>query len=479
MKALKEILLIGAGNRCKILLELLSQSSISVVVHILDTDSDKWGTQVNNYIIEPISDAYKYNDILFCITPASFVVLETIRKEIVGKYHMDLCQEVTYQWLIMKLYNHIDLQFDIEARKNDNVSLIFDCEYGLGLGGIEEWTKGICKEFVKHQEFPSYILCNDDINLISNELKNHIVHVDIQREKAFSVENVKEVIHKIAKYLPCIIVTSQPDDILLCGKLLREKYGEDVKIVSGIRGGHPEIFQRYIDMRLCTDLYVCVNSNIRKNMIALGVHKNDIYTMLCPVECPDKNNRTYSMIGQPIRIGYAGRIQVDEKRADLIEKLCSELEENQINYIFELAGEGSYENEMFHFIENNKLKEKVKLIGKIDKMQIPAFWQTKDICINISDHEGRSRTTIEAMANGVVPIVTETSGVYDDIEDGVNGFIVALQDYKTMAKRIKYLEKNRYLLKYMGEKAHLELKGKSNMEEHYSFWKMIISKLCE
>ena len=112
---------------------------------------------------------------------------------------------------------------------------------------------------------------------------------------------------------------------------------------------------------------------------------------------------------------------------------------------------------------------------KIDKKELYEFWKDKDICLNISDFEGRSRTIAEAMANGAVPIVTRTSGVNDDIYNNENGLIVSIGDYIEMADCIEKMEKNRKLLPIMGEKAHLEIENKSSMDDHYRFWKDIIS----
>ncbi len=78
------------------------------------------------------------------------------------------------------------------------------------------------------------------------------------------------------------------------------------------------------------------------------------------------------------------------------------------------------------------------------------------------------------MANGVVPIVTDTSGAKDDIRDGENGYIVAIGDYKAIADKVAKLEQNRDLLPDMGMKAYIELKGKCSMDKHYQFWKEVM-----
>ena len=360
----------------------------------------------------------------------------------------------------------------------DHYSIIFDCQFGLGLGGIEEWTKSICREFKQHGEYTPYILTNGQNYDIPEELTENILYADLKRENAFSIHNVQEIITCVCRHLPCVLVTSQPDDVLLAGKILKKEFGDLVKVVSGIRGGYAEISQSYIAMKSCTDMYLCVNSQIRLDMIRRGVCADIVHTMLCPVECPQILTRDYSLNeNSPIHIGYAGRIEVEEKRMDLLMQVVEELETMHLNYELELAGEGRYESMISYFSASHGCQNRIKMIGRIERESIPQFWSNKDICVNISDHEGRSRSTLEAMAHGAVPIVTETSGVHDDIIDGVNGYIVPVGAYKKMAEQIAVLCKDRKRLPRMGYKAHEELRNKCCMKDHYEFLKAKIEQV--
>lgn len=478
MDTTEKIILYGAGNRCRVLVGLMDSCDMPIG-HVVDSNEKLWGSYIDGHIIESPDLLSSDSDARICITATSFLALAEIRKRIKLDYNVDDNREISYYNLILNLFEKIDIGKLFQPEQVtylNHVSVIFDCEFGLGLGGIEEWTKGICKEFVKKGDFSSYILTNYGDYDIPKELTNHIIRVDVERDNAFSLNNMKQILNCISRYLPCILVTSQPDEVLLAGKILSSFFGEQVKVVTGIRGGYPEINKSYIDMESCTDLYVCVNSAIRKDMIKRGIGPDRIFTMLCPVECSEHLNRTYSTDPSfPVRIGNAGRLEIEEKRMDLLLKMISELEKMQVNYYLELAGDGRYEKVMHNYIEQNNLHEKVKLLGRINKNLISKFWSGKDICINISDHEGRSRSTVEAMANGAIPVVTETWGVHDDITDGQNGYIFNVGDYKKAAEKIALLAKERALLPEMGRLAHLEIRKKSSMEEHYQFWQNIIS----
>lgn len=114
-------------------------------------------------------------------------------------------------------------------------------------------------------------------------------------------------------------------------------------------------------------------------------------------------------------------------------------------------------------------------MGKLERKEIPSFWKQQDVCVNLADYEGRSITIIEAMGNGAVPVVTATSGVHDDIVDEINGYIIPLEDYHAVAKRIQYLEEHRGRLSEMGKMAHKAIYPKSLMTPHIDFWKRMLS----
>lgn len=473
----ENIIIYGAGKRGGSLIELLDLCGVPIG-HVIDRNEALWGTTIGRHFIESPKILQYATELEICITVGSFLAIADIRKMLSQYDQVKRYKEISYHSLIMYLYQRIDVTGLIRKElfcTRDYTTVIFGCESGLGLGGIEEWTKGICSKFLSEGEYEAYILVDKGIYSISEELETRLIRADIDSGEMFSIHNMKQILNSILPYLPCILVTSQPDQTLLAGKLLRDMFGEKVKVVSGIRGGYAEINNSYMDMRECTDMYVCVNSAIRKDMIKRGVQAEKVHTMLCPVECPTQLERSYSLSPDtPLKIGFAGRLEKEEKRIDLLLMVIEILEEKNISYLITFAGTGSYEEEIKRFMRKHACEERIKMLGKVDKEAIKTFWQGQDVCVNISDHEGRSRSTIEAMANGAVPVVTETWGVHDDIRNGENGYIIGIRDYAAMADKLCFLEKHRDILPKMGRNAHMEIIGKSSMENHYRFWQKMI-----
>lgn len=475
----QKIVLYGAGEWGKRIIDILQFCDIEVAA-ILDSNADKWGIYLNKYIVESPDILCCMEDYILCITIENDLIKTSIRNALIEKYNINEINEISYMDLILYAYDqvdfkHLDLQ-DIKSYKQRK-SVLFDCEYGLVLGGIEEWTKGICGKFIEENEYDAFIITNNGKYEIPENLINNIIRIDVTCENSYSPSNVIKLAKVIASRMPCTLVTSQPNEVLLVGKLLKKFYGSNVQVIAGIRGGHDDIYENYIQKKDCADLFVCVSSDITSNMIKRGIAADTIHTMICPMEYPNPLIRNYTVSKEkPLRLGYAGRIVKEQKRMDLMLNLIEEIEKRHLNYYLEFAGEGEYKEELRKYIKKEKIGHRVKLVGRLGKKELYEFWRDKDICLNIADYEGRSRTVVEAMANGVVPIVTETSGVHDDIRNGENGFIVPIGNYTKMADCIERLEANRELLSKMGKKAHLEIKDKSSMDDHYKFWKSIISE---
>ena len=205
-----------------------------------------------------------------------------------------------------------------------------------------------------------------------------------------------------------------------------------------------------------------------------------MFSITCPVPCDKVLSRGYTVdVSQPIKIGYAGRVVVLQKRMDLLLKVIEILENRDVNFCMEIAGDGPYREEMQRIVIEEGWDKPVHFLGALDRKDIPAFWKRQDICVNIADAEGRCISKLEAMAGGAVPVMTRTAGNPEDIMEGVNGYMVEIGDYGDMAEKINFLARYREMLPKLGLKAHDTVYPKCRREVHTAFWvKLLSGELC-
>ena len=172
-----------------------------------------------------------------------------------------------------------------------------------------------------------------------------------------------------------------------------------------------------------------------------------------------------------LNIGWGARVEIEQKRADLIPRLVQALEERKVNYSFNIAGEGSYKPELQDWVTNQGLNERIHFLGYIMPDRMKDFWRKQDVYINLSDFEGASLAMIEAMANGAIPIVTNVSGVDEFVVEGITGFCFGQDEIFKMAEKIWKIGQDEHYRKELSKNAVEIINKKCNFIEYVEFIK--------
>jgi glycosyltransferase involved in cell wall biosynthesis len=97
-----------------------------------------------------------------------------------------------------------------------------------------------------------------------------------------------------------------------------------------------------------------------------------------------------------------------------------------------------------------QVRDRVNVIPFVSREDIRAVYATHDIFVFPSLVEGMPLTLLEAMATGMPVITTNTCGMADVIENGVNGLLVPAADAERLAAGIKRLWQSTDLRKRLG-----------------------------
>lgn len=371
-------------------------------------------------------------------------------------------------WVLFAICNSGKLG---EYRRDKKVEqYLFELSNGLALGGIEAWC-------IKEAERLKRKKCN--VSILLEENKNDVMKVD--REilltypslKEFSdyqrLNYIKEKI--ISKHITVFISNSACDNFIAA--CLAKQENNNFKIISVIHNDEIGYFNTYIKFEKYIDKLLVISNKIRNEMISRGFPREKMMNLPWQMSVQDGLCREYCKNGY-LHIGYAGRITKWQKRVDLLIDVIKSIAKRNSDFVIEIAGDGDYLDELKCKIEKASLNDKVIIRGFISREQIPEFWSRQDIMISCSDYEGHSITQCEAMAAGAVPILTDVSGARDDVEDGVNGYIVEIGAVDQIVDRICYLYDHRELLPIMGKRAYETIKEKYSEEKVEALWGEIL-----
>jgi len=114
----------------------------------------------------------------------------------------------------------------------------------------------------------------------------------------------------------------------------------------------------------------------------------------------------------PLRLGYAGRLDQDQKRVfDLVE-IVRTLIARDLDFTFHIAGAGPAETELKGRM-SDVAGSKVKFLGWLgSRTSYYKFLGSIDIFLHAAEREGVSIAPREAMACGAVPVISEFTGFW-------------------------------------------------------------------
>ncbi len=104
--------------------------------------------------------------------------------------------------------------------------------------------------------------------------------------------------------------------------------------------------------------------------------------------------------------------------------------------LLRLAGEGPLRQGLEALVAELGLQANVEFLGSLSEEDVKQTLSEADLYLSTSLSDSASIALLEAMAVGLLPIVSDIAGNREWITDGVNGFLVDPHDTDTMAARI-------------------------------------------
>ena len=464
---MKKLILFGAGVYAKKYLSLLEYLDIPFD-YFTDNNTSIYGNKLFGKEIIPPEKLCT----LECNVIISCTHTEPIKKQLgeMGILHKLIDIKDIYQNYIEKMGIKKGVNDSISSckkHKSSKMNILVDMYEGIGWGGTEIWAA----EIARGLSYKGYhvILGGSELQVpLGKEYEKYV-------ERFTSENTIKKMCDTIENNLPCVIINNFAGCMFLAASVMKIKYPDDIKIVSVIHNDNTGLYDAHMMLRDDIDSIICVSCKIRQRIIEkYNWNVNKIYFKEQPIAYDGQFTRQYWKNDTPIKIGYAGRMVKQQKRAHLIPRIIEMLEEKHLDYLLEIAGEGECIDMIQKFIMEKKLEDKVMVVGRIDKDKMPDFWKRQDVFINLSEYEGMSLAMLEAMSYGCVPVVTDVSGTQEFIEDGVNGYVCNVDHVEEIVKGIEKLTMSESNVENFSKRCEVEIKTRCNKDNYIDYVEKII-----
>lgn len=187
------------------------------------------------------------------------------------------------------------------------------------------------------------------------------------------------------------------------------------------------------------------------------------FRMWSPVPCV-AITRQHSTEG-PLKLLYVARLSKVDKRINDLPPLVTALIAKGVDFTLTVVGDGPDRTDLEReFASIRDAHRTVKILGQLENEKVLELLHEHDVFLLVSDAEGQPIALLEAMAAGLVPVVTDLPGMREVVADNVNGFLVPVGDIRQFASAISILATNRHLLCDMGSVASQEVRETHSMQ---------------
>lgn len=308
-------------------------------------------------------------------------------------------------------------------------------------GGGEKWHLTTCKEF-KNRGFNTILVGNRDSEITKRGI------VEKQNVYRFSVSNLSFInpfklltffLFFKSKGVDAVIL-NLPADLKVAG--IAAKLAGVPKIIYRRGMPHPlrsTWLNRFLFTKVLT--HVVVNSKEIGRSLKQGNEswfpENKMVLIYNGVDTSrpiDKSRKLIEKKDNEILIGNAGRL-TEQKGQKYLISLAKLLKADGMNFKILIAGEGELRASLQQTIDNEGLKNHVKLLGHVTDM--PAFFNSLDVFVFTSLYEGSANTLIETLQYGVPTIAWDVSSNPEIIIDNETGHLISDFNVPEMKKKIQ------------------------------------------
>ena len=206
-----------------------------------------------------------------------------------------------------------------------------------------------------------------------------------------------------------------------------------------------------------------------------------IPTHCLPYGIPVPEQRTHRVArepNQPLRILYLGRLEQPQKRVRLFPSILHPLGTSRLSFEWTIAGDGPEREWLLANLPPQAGNARVHFAGPIKYRDVPTVLQGHDVVLLASKAEGLPLSLLEAMAHGLVPVVSHLASGVSEVVDSTSSKLIQPDHVDEYAEAIIWLAQHPKEAAAMANRAADSVRREYSVSAMADRWLAVLDQLC-
>jgi len=342
------------------------------------------------------------------------------------------------------------------------------------LGGATTFLLNLAGELVS-RGIPVLVISLEDENPYASDFQQLRIplHVEDDRTTIFE-DRISAALKVIRHFEPTAVISCLGPSSYEILRYVPEWVTRLAMLQSDYPGSYP-VFAAYVPF---LDGTVGVSRQIEANLRAHSI-LGRVPAHYLPYGVPIPQNRLRSAwkCGEPIRILYFGRLSRSQKRVHLFPEILRQLKAVDLPFQWTIAGDGPERARLEQRMIEAPSKSVITFPGPIKYADVPGLLDRHDVFLLTSDEEGLPLSLLEAMAHGLVPVISDLPSGVSEVVDQECGILVDPSDVDGYAAGIIWLAQNPSAFSAMAEKAPLRVRTNFSVAAMTDRWLTLLNRM--
>lgn len=346
------------------------------------------------------------------------------------------------------------------------------------LDGPSSWIKRLVPALITRGLDMRVAICPEDTNE-RGELEKAFerLNVPCRRIEGPIGPQARGILELVGEWNVSAVISNHSLSGHYAGKVLRESGIVSVMVAHSDERPYWRAFDLFAAERQgrAVDCVVPVSKHLEEGFLARA--EPGLRIERIPYGAPRPELRTGREPG-PLRLLYCGRLVTEQKRildvARAFVMACEALENVEAVFV----GDGPQREDAKAIVAKSSVAGRIRFMGQQSSDDIQRIMADSHVIVLLSDYEGLPISLMEAMATGLVPVVSPmASGINELVVDGVTGCVVRDREV-AFVETVRRLRDDIELWGTLSNGAFEKFEALFDQEKAFDHWAALLRELA-